>query len=488
MTTGWTPGQRTGPGRDKLVSLKLPAMVVPVIVHPVNSSWTLLALILCGSTGFAEVLTLPEAIDQALVHNRRILQADLLVEEALIVADSAAAAFTPRLGPEFGTLTSGENDFQYAGLQARKRFVSGAEADAAGGMEFRDGDDGAYLRFSLSQPLFRNAGSLVQREPEVAALERVAEARRNGYLRREDVVLEVVRGYESVLRYQRQVELDTESVRRLGRLTILTRAREENGEGSRIDTLRMELQEGEAQTRFENNRELLQLEQDDFLNLLGLPGATSLTLHPPPLLDLELPPLDEAVQVALSNRLDIAQALQQVSTADRQVRLARRNLQPDLRAFGTYRLIGGQQGRDEFALEEERWSAGFSLAPDLDRYERRANLLSTLTQRDLQSLAVADLERWVEIDVKQQVRAYHRAMANHQIAVRNTDLARKRLELAEVMYQMGSVDNFHVSDAETAFAESSSAELAARAEASLAGYRALKSLGTLVEAPDALRP
>jgi outer membrane protein TolC len=134
------------------------------------------------------------------------------------------------------------------------------------------------------------------------------------------------------------------------------------------------------------------------------------------------------------------------------------------------------------------WRAGLVVDPGFDRVERRAELLQSLTRRDAQALAVADLEREVEIDVKREIRAYRRALANHTIALRNTDLAAKRLELAEAMYRMGSVENVNVSDAETAFADATASELAARAEASLAGYRALRSMGTLVEAPHDLRP
>lgn len=448
----------------------------------------LFLLLLAGGRLHAAVLTLPEAIDRALAYNRRALQADLAVEEAVVLAEAAAAAFTPRLGPEAGALATGGEDFQYVGLRAEKTFTGGAEAGVSGGMEFREEGEAAYLRFDVAQPLFRNAGSLVQREPEVAAMERVAESRRNGFLQRESILLEVVRGYEAVLRYQRQVALDTGTVARLARLTALTRAREDQGESTRIDTLRMELQAGEAETRLANNRELLALERDDFLNLLGLPGDTPLDLTPPPLLELDLPPLDAAAAIALSNRLDLAQALQHLRTADRQVLLARKNLQPDLRLVAAYRMLGGPEGGDAFDLEEESWNAGLALEPGLDRIERRAGLLQALSRRDIESLAVADLERVVEIDVKQQVRAYHRALANHRIAIRNTELARKRLDLAIAMFDLGTVDNFSVSDAETAFADASAAELAARAEASLAGYRALRSLGTLVEAPRDLRP
>jgi outer membrane protein TolC len=53
---------------------------------------------------------------------------------------------------------------------------------------------------------------------------------------------------------------------------------------------------------------------------------------------------------------------------------------------------------------------------------------------------------------------------------------------------MGRGDNFAVTDAEQQFQQAETAWLAAQTEATLAGYKLLRLLGTLIEHPDELKP
>jgi outer membrane protein TolC len=56
------------------------------------------------------------------------------------------------------------------------------------------------------------------------------------------------------------------------------------------------------------------------------------------------------------------------------------------------------------------------------------------------------------------------------------------------MFLIGRADNFTVADAENALIEAENDILAARAGLSISTYRLLRALGTLLEAPDDLKP
>ncbi|HMO51818.1 MAG TPA: TolC family protein [Kiritimatiellia bacterium] len=448
----------------------------------------MVAVSLTALVGRAETLSLVEAINHALRYNRGVLAGELAAGEAEIDVAEALGAFAIRWGPEAGITTTADDDGYFAGVQARQRFYTGGEIGARGGFASEGDRDAGYVVLDARQPLFRNAGSLVNRESEVRARQGVLDARRALFLRKMDVMLDVVRGYEAVLRYERQVDMDARALTRLENLAILTRAREDTGGATRLDTLRVELQRGEAEAALENSREVLALERDDFFNLIGWTQSTDRVFVPPPLLDFDPPPLPEALGLAFSNRLDYARALDQLDTAERQILIARQGLLPDLSAVGNYRWRGGQDDRGTWDLAEEAWFAGVTVEPDLNRYSQRAGLGRSISRRDQARIALTDLDYTLERDIKQQTRAYQRAAVNYRIALRNTDLAWKRLELAESMFRMGRGDNFSVTDAEAAHAAAVTSELAARAEASLSGYRLLYVLGRLLDTPHELKP
>jgi outer membrane protein TolC len=434
-------------------------------------------------------LTLVDAINHGLARNRAIQIATLSAEETGIAVTEQAAAFALRWSPEGGvSLNQDEENRSFYGMRVSRHFEWGGETSIGAGYENRDEGDGAYARFDIRQPLFRDAGLLVNREGETRAREAALDARRALYLRKMELMIDIVRGYEAVLRYERQVEMDRLALQRLEDLLTLTRVREETGNATRLDTLRVDQQRGEAEVNLEGSRELLELERDDFFNVIGWTGTVDVVFTEPPLLDLEAPALPDALATAFSNRLDYARALDQLTAAERQILIARKELKPDLDLVANYRMTGGQDGRSSTDLAEDSWFAGLTVDPDLNRYERRAGLLRTVSRRDQAIISLADLDYAIERDIKQQTRAYHRARASYTIARRNTELAWKRLTLAESMFRAGQGDNFSVTDAESSHAAAVATELAARAEASLSAYRLLLALGTLLDVPHELKP
>ena len=454
----------------------------------------LILLMMYAAAAYAEPskptsLTLVEAINHGLIHNRAMRIANLSVEEAGIAVTEQAAAFALRWSPEGGvSINQDEESSSFYGLRMSRRFEWGGEASIGAGYENRDDGDGAYARFDIRQPLFRDAGFLVNSEGETRAREAALDARRSLYLRKMELMIDIVRGYEAVLRYERQVEMDRLALKRLEDLLTLTRVREETGNATRLDSLRVDQQRGEAEVNLEGSLELLALERDDFFNVIGWTNAVDVVFTEPPLLDLESPTLPDALAIAFSNRLDYARALDQLTAAERQIVIARKDLQPDLDIVANYRMTGGQDGRSSTDLAEDSWFAGIAVDPELNRYERRAGLLRTVSRRDQAIISLADLDYVIERDIKQQNRAYHRARASYTIARRNTELAWKRLTLAESMFRAGQGDNFSVTDAESAHAAAIATELAARAEASLSAYRLMFALGTLLDVPHELKP
>ncbi len=457
--------------------------------------WWLAAWMLLGSgLGRAQMaLDLTQAMELALTQNRELIKLAIALESRQLDGESAQSDFAWTARPSGSGGVGSEQDRLEYGLSLLKKYGWGtrmewnaraSESRVSGLDDYHRGE----VRVELEQPLFRNAGRLANEEGLRRAESGLRAARRALELRKTDLMVRVAQGYEDILRLERQVASDEQSVARLDRLIRLTRAREAQGRVSKVDTLRVELQMGQAVSRLQNNREQWLAVQQDFADLLGVALTNTFTLAAIPLLEVALPGAEELNAAALSNRLDYAQTLDDLRDVRRGVRIAKKNLLPELSLIGRYgRYDEGPERSDAFALGREDWFVGLRAGTDFPlRKERVAFQQSLLDERSALE-NIADAESLVQRQVYQQRLAYERARADILIAARNLNLASNRLKLARKRFDLGRGDNFTVSDAEDEYLKAEREYLRAQSEAGVAGYRLLRVMGSLVEYPDDLK-
>lgn len=420
-------------------------------------------------------------MELALRQNRDLLNQQSFVEEAARSLEARREDFALRPGL-FLRGGRGEDQQQAeAGLELRQRLPSGAETRAQGGVIWSDGGELTRLRVDASQPLLRGAGPLISREPARQAERAWIDARRVRHERMQDVILEVVSLYEGLLRAARQVEADEQALARLSGRSLRARVQEETGDMRRVDRLRIDQQLGEAEARLDNSRDALEQLKEEFAMLLGLAPDERFLLLPPPLLEMDAPSVEEAIGLALTRRLDLARARDALEDAGLHVRIARRDLLPDLRLTGDLSYAG--EGAD---LSRDSWFVGFVIEPDFSRADRRAGAAQSELRAERTARQLEEIHYAVQLDVRRALRGYQRAQTQLRIAGRNRDAAGQRLSLAEQLHALEQSDATTLADAEDAFAAAIRDELAARTEASLSAYRLLRSMGTLLELPDDL--
>ena len=238
------------------------------------------------------------------------------------------------------------------------------------------------VRVEVSQPLFRYAGSWVNLNNLVHAESQVAAARRNIELKKTDLVLQVVQTYVEILRLGRQLDAERKSLKRSQGLLKLTRAREAQGHVSRVDTLRVELQRGQAESRVETIQAQLISAQLDFAELLGVEPGAVYALEQMPDLVMSPPPAETAIQIALSNRLDYAQVMQDYRDAERGVRVSRRYLLPDVKLVTRYEQFGeGSTSSEASDLSENTWFVGVQAATDLPMRKEQISYKQSVVKR-----------------------------------------------------------------------------------------------------------
>jgi outer membrane protein len=458
-------------------------------------SFIVLSVVLTVVPVFAEQsLALSAAIDTALTQNRDLARLALSLQSALLSRDSAAADFAVTVRPGGSANRLDERTSYSYGVEAIRKFSWGTDLKLGGkiedaGIEGSDVSKRDSLRVEISQPLFRYAGPLVNLNNLVNAQSQVAAARRNIELKKTDLVLQVVQTYVNILRLERQLEAEKQSLVRSDGLLRLTRAREAQGRVSRVDTLRVELQRGQAVGRVEATQERLSATRLDFAELIGADPLAVYSFEPMPDLVLDPPPPDVAMRVAFSNRLDYAQVLQDYRDAERGVKVSRRFLLPDVRVVSRYEQFGeGATSSDASDLDEDSWFVGLQASTDLPMRQEQISYKQSVVSEQSAREDVDISEVFVTKQVQQQLLAFERAKSEVNITEKNLAAARSRVRLARRLFELGRSDNFSVTDAEEAYRNAENTFFAAKAEASAAAYRLLRVLGSLIEYPEDLKP
>ncbi|MEE8575351.1 MAG: TolC family protein [Thermodesulfobacteriota bacterium] len=439
----------------------------------------------------AETVDLSKAINYALTTNKELRRSALRIKSGSLGIRGAEADFKFRVRPEASAdYSNGKASLGY-GLGVSKKLDFGTDLSATTAVS-RDTDADLHrssIRLQVSQPIFRNFGPLVHREQIVQATNKLKTVRRRYELQKTDLIVEVVQTYEGILELKRLVGSDKESYKRMDGLYRVTKTKELLGRTTHIDTLRVELLRGQAKSRLEGNRERLASLRSDFAILLGFNPGKEFVLKPTPELEFSMPQPGEAVKIALENRLDYAQVIQDHADALRQVKIAKRRLLPDLNLFAGHEWTGEDTDAGRaLRLDESIWFVGVNVNSELNRAREKAALGEARINKESAFGTIEIIELSIARQVQQHLLKYRRASTEVKIAERNFELARGRAKLARRLFELGRGDNFTVTDAEEAYLRAENQLFSARSEVSISNYRLFRTLGTLVEIPEELRP
>jgi outer membrane protein TolC len=456
--------------------------------------FTFLILIVLACGVFAgQQITLEEAVELALRQNRDLRALQFSLEASGLAVVDAKNEFKWTVYPDGRAGYSDAGASSQIGIGAKRKNTWGSQLEAGASLIDYDEDvennHNASVRVGIQQPLLKKRGRLVNEDAIRTAESGVLSARRRLELRRADLVVQVVELHQGLARLQNQIVSDEQSLKRYDRLYRLTRAREAQGRATRVDTLRTEFQRGRAELVLNATREQLESAQKDLADVLAMSPDTEYEAVPAPLMQIDVTDRAVAEGVALSNRLDFADALQALRDARRGILVARANIQPTLDLVTRYARLGtGVTYDDASRLDEEMWFVG--LAGDTDLHRRSERLALGRAQIDASSAEnqIQLLENSIRRQVQQALISYGRALEQADFAARNCELARDRARLARRLFDIGRSDNFTVTDAEAELFQAETEMLRAKTDSNVTAYRVLRALGTLIEAPEDLKP
>lgn len=439
------------------------------------------------------VLTLKDALRIAGRMNRDLMTTREGLTLAALALLDARNAVGPRLAGSVSSILSGDDRAEKvranAGtLSVTSLLASGAEASVTGDLAqthgLGDGSDtsaGGAVTAKISQPLLRGAGYESSHEFLTTAERQALYDVRSFELSRQDLALEVQRQFY-VLVTQKQVirnrELSLENFeflkRRSDRLFELGRV-------SEVDKFRAAREYLVAENDLVDARQAYEFEIDRFKVALGVEATTKIDVAE------EIPTprpagieLRRAIDVALTNRLDLMTARDGVDDAERRVRIAERNLLPDLSVDAVGRHAAPPDSRSvDSSLDHDTWSLGLSLELPLDRVRERGALRAARIALDRARRNLATTEDDVILDVRQALRSLRSAEASLAIQVQIAESEEKNVKVARMRFERGEISNRDLTDAMTNLVDARDRLVREQATAETARTKLLRDLGVL---------
>lgn len=360
---------------------------------------------------------------------------------------------------------------------------------------------------TLSIPLLRGSSRFVVTEPLTQAQRNVMYALHDLERFRRTFSVEVASSYLGVLQQMDQLRNARENYRRLILSTRRARRLADAGQLPEIQVDQARQDELRARNRWVSAQISLEQSLDQFKIQLGLPPDAAVELDPselerladeaedlvrqgetkpdvaaaPKAADdpvelqalsweeggaLEIP-MDDAVRLALQNRLDLRNEIGRVFDAQRDVAVAADQLRADADLLGRARagearaLSSVSQGDGELNLGDGRYSAELSIDLPFERTDERNTYRNSLIGFEVSVRSVQNLEDQVKLQVRNALRSLLESRESASIQARAVDVARRRLDSTSMFLEAGRAEIRDVLEAEEALVSAQNALSAA---------------------------
>jgi outer membrane protein len=436
----------------------------------------------------AVVLSLAEAVTEALAKNERLVNQGDAITQADLGLRLAKNAFRPKVTPNvFGSLGRSDISSQTYRVDVSQKLPTGTEFRVSAGTasSLIPGDTADLLYYSadttltVSQPLLRGFGPSVSRRGLTSAEWRQEDAHRQQVLAEHQVAVDVAAAYYRVVSQQGFVEVARQSLVRARRLRDASEAKLDAGLVSQLDVLRSQQLVSQAEMQFFDAQGAVEDARDQLTFLMGRPLTTPFDVVseiPRPAAEpIDLP---SATAVALANRLDLQSRRTASEEAERQIRFARNQLLPQVDVnFALTRRETAQSFRDSFGLDGYRFATFFTVAMPVDRTAQQVEFQAALLDRNRRQREVETLERQIADSVRQTVRERDRLLRNVLAAETSVEISRREAEVAQLRYETGLSNNLDVVTAEAGRLQAESRRIQALADSAVAALRLRAVLG-----------
>lgn len=435
------------------------------------------------------VLSLTDAVNEALVNNERIVNQGDAIQQADLSLRLARNAFRPKVTPNiFGSFGRTDVSSQTYRVDVSQKLVTGTElrlstgtasaqipGDLEGDLLFYNAD----TTLSLSQPLLRGFGRGVSRRGLTSAEARREDADRQQRLAEHQVAIDVAAAYYRLVSQQSFVDVARQSLLRARRLRDASEAKLDAGLVSQLDVLRSQQLVSQAEMQFFDAQAAVEDARDQLTFLMGRRSNAAFQVNADiPRADADPIDVPSATAMALANRLDLQSRRAINEEAERQIRYSRNQLLPQVDVnFALTRRETAPTFRDSFGLDGYKFATFFTIAMPVDRTAQQVEYQSALIDRDRRRRETETLERQIADSVKQGVRERDRLLRSVAAAETSVAISRREVEVAQLRYETGLSNNLDVVTAEGALLQAEGRRIQALADSAVAVLRLRAVLG-----------
>ncbi len=335
-----------------------------------------------------------------------------------------------------------------------KKLISGGKITgslALATLRYFSGDRSVSMQtlanLTINQPLLGGANAIVAREGLTQAERNLIYALRTYVRTREALLITVADLYYSVLNAEADLQIGEMSYASLKYSKERSEAMGEGGSVTQIDVDQASQRLLTAESNLVTYREAITNAKDRLKVALAIPLATTIAVDPQDmsvLLTMKLPrpsmTLDEAVNMALTQRLDFATTKDRLEDAERAVIIAKDDMRAKLNLVASATATSTSRNRlstPRFA--EAYYSIGLDADLPLDRTDETIALRRAMISLDQHRRAIDQEREEITLDLRttwNNLRTYEQKVKIQKISV---TLAEKRVENTRMLFEDGRI-------------------------------------------------
>jgi len=436
------------------------------------------------------VLTLPEAISRALNDNRQYLETGNVVTQAKYNIELADSDFNVQISPNgragyVGGGKVGSGASFGTGLEMSKKFTTGTEISLAPSILKFPHHYHTEMRAALIQPLLRGLGKDYQLSQVLSSKFSLRSAYRTLYTAQVKLILRTIQALYEVVKAEHSYELNRESYERISRFFNAAKLKEKIGLADALDVYRAEIEWRIAEETLTGSYERLQESQDIVRDILSLPFDLPIKIDIPLQYSPQQISFREAIELAMKNRIEIAQAEDQLQENTRLSSVAKKNLLPELNLVLNYTNCGIDEVFTAACTRnrESTWGVGFTTSSNFNGLAEQFSYQQSLIDVTSARREIEQTETVITLEVRKILRQLARICQRIQLQKEQIHTAQGELHLAQIKFDRGLADNFNVIQAEKSLCNAQQAYWSALVEHIVSEFHLLASMGLLIDKP-----
>jgi outer membrane protein len=426
-------------------------------------------------------VTLRQAIDIALQSNRSLIAAANSSQVSSLSLDSARSDFDYKIFPTARAGAIDGDEAIGAGVELDRRFQNGIDFSVSPSIARSNGEHSGIAGLSFDLPLMRGRGKEVNLDYVDSMAFSYRSAERAVYQTKVSTVIQTVSAVYYVLEQQKTAALLEEQVIVMKRYAESARLKKDVGLASEMDVYRALIQLKNVEDNLSSVKSSLSKAKDTLKRILAvsLEQPIEVEASTTDIKEVSLP-VDDAIQTALENRIEITTARDYLRETERKSSVATHNLQPQLDFVVNYERFSNPGAfNDAWDVSENRWTANLVTTTDWARTREKASYQQSLLNIKNAELNLQAQKDEIIAEVRNQIEILQNWKDRIRIRKEQIIQATGKQKLARLKFDHDMADNFDLIEAESQLYQARVDLLSVETEYIVNQYRMRSALGIL---------